>query len=87
MLRSKFIIKASLIDEHVEDLFFSNSYSVAEVIQFAFNYGVHYDDRDDSLSIAGLDSVVGICGNYALTFDLKEHCFDVFEYVRPFNLR
>ena len=87
MLRSKFIIKASLVDEHVEDLFFSNRYSVAEVIQFDFKHGVDYDDSDDSFSMAGLDSVVGICGNYALTFDLQEHCFDVLEYARPFNLR
>lgn len=88
MKRPKFVIKASLVDYHVEELFLSNRFSVAEVIQYAFNHGVNdYDDSDDSLNNYYLDSVVGICGNYALTYDDQEHCFDVFEFVRPFNLR
>lgn len=88
MKRAKFIIKASLVDYHVEELFLSNRFSVAEVIQYAFNHGVNdYDDADDSLNTNYLDSVVGICGNYALTYDDQEHIFDVYEFVRPFNLR
>lgn len=87
MLRSNFILKASLVDDHVEECFFSNRYTVAEVIQLAFSHGVEYDDEDDSCNRAGLDSVLGICGNYALTFDFQTRCFDVYEYVRPFNLR
>jgi hypothetical protein len=87
MARSKFIIKASLVDEYVEDLFFSNRYSVAEVIQFAFNHGVDYWDEDESLNSDHLDSVVGICGNYAVTYDPYEHMFDIFECIRPFNFR
>ena len=86
--RPRFIIRASLVDYHVEKLFVTNQFSVAEVIQYAFNHGVNdYDDADDSLNAYYLDSVVGICGNYALTYDDQEHCFDVFEFSRPFNLR
>ena len=88
MTRAKFSIKASLVDYHVEELFVTNRISVAEIIQYAFNHGVNdYDETDDSLNTHYLDSVVGICGNYALTYDNLEHCFDVFEFVRPFNLR
>lgn len=84
---ARFVIKASLHDESVENLFLSNRFTIAELIQYAFQHGVDYCDEDESLNSDYLDSVVGICGNYAVTYDPYEHMFDIFEYIRPFNFR